>query len=250
MGIQRGNIPTRIVQDSLIFFVDASNRYSYPGWGSTWKDLIATSDGALESGAVYDSQYGGVIAFDGTDDLVRVLDNDKFSFTDGAGNDKPYTLGVWVLMEGGVAPDTIDANWLISKQDTNQWEWALYKRLSVDDDFIITSHPLTSNSTLIGRRGGPATSLNTWYYVVSTYNGNESGSGYNLYENGYNNGAFAITSGTYTGMGNGTADVAIGQNIINLKTLNGLIAHVHIYNKELSAKEVLQNYNAMKSRFI
>ena len=46
------------------------------------------------------------------------------------------------------------------------------------------------------------------------------------------------------------APFQIGTGRENLNYFNGNIANAQIYNKELSSTEVLQNYNALKDRFI
>ena len=46
-----------------------------------------------------------------------------------------------------------------------------------------------------------------------------------------------------------TAAVQIGTNYQGTETWNGDFGPVQVYNRELSSTEVLQNYNAHKSRF-
>jgi hypothetical protein len=48
---------------------------------------------------------------------------------------------------------------------------------------------------------------------------------------------------------NNTADLWIGRYYSAGYTMNGSIANVCMYKKELSAAEVLQNFNAQRGRF-
>jgi hypothetical protein len=68
---------------------------------------------------------------------------------------------------------------------------------------------------------------------------------------GYFNGIkFGVTT-SYIASGT-TSNFSIGSYVgpFGTQVFNGNIANVQIYNRELTAQEVLQNYNALKSRFI
>lgn len=61
----------RIVTDGLVLALDAGNRKSYPGSGTTWTDLSGRgNNGTLTNGPTYSSSNGGSIVFDGVDDYV------------------------------------------------------------------------------------------------------------------------------------------------------------------------------------
>ena len=83
-------------------------------------------------------------------------------------------------------------------------------------------------------------SNSTWYNVVLTFN---TTNGMSLYING----ALDSTFTTYK-----TAPVGTGCNIGSYgvgNLLNGRIAQASIYNRTLTAAEVQQNFNAIRSRF-
>jgi hypothetical protein len=89
-------------------------------------------------------------------------------------------------------------------------------------------------------------SLNTWKLITAT----KTGSSYNIYINGvlqdsvtFGSALTAVTSDLWIG---GYSDTAAAPTV-NL--VNGRYGSVKIYNKLLSAAEVLQNYNATKSRY-
>lgn len=83
--------------------------------------------------------------------------------------------------------------------------------------------------------------LNTWYFVNVTDDGNIV----KLYINGNIVATTASsTDSPYTG------DVYIGSFFNTTNTFfNGKIPFIHVHNRALSNNEILQNYNALKSRF-
>jgi hypothetical protein len=48
---------------------------------------------------------------------------------------------------------------------------------------------------------------------------------------------------------NNSYDLSVGANAGSLQFLNGNISQVSIYNRALTAQEILQNYNATKGRY-
>jgi hypothetical protein len=88
--------------------------------------------------------------------------------------------------------------------------------------------------------------------MFTTYDGSELGTGMNTYHNGVNvnNTIFQnVVSGS-------TFDVSqplvIGafNNPVGSAPLDAELSNIKVYNKELTQSEVLQNYNALKYRFI
>ena len=65
-----------------------------------------------------------------------------------------------------------------------------------------------------------------------------------LYENGVQ-----VSSGTQTiNPASNSTSVYIGADV-NLQCFPGRVASCYVYNRALSASEILQNYNSQKSRF-
>ena len=83
-------------------------------------------------------------------------------------------------------------------------------------------------------------SLNTWYCGAVTFN---TTSGWKLYLNGTQEATSSSTT-TFTG----TGDIQIGRYQTG-NNYTGRIAIAQVYNRVLSGAEILQNYNAQKSRF-
>jgi hypothetical protein len=96
---------------------------------------------------------------------------------------------------------------------------------------------LNSTQTLI---------INRWYYVGVTRSGSTSNWGVNLFING------TIDSSTTTSANPNAASVgtSVGRaGDFAGQYFSGNIAQTLMYNRALSASEILQNYNATKTRF-
>jgi len=104
----------------------------------------------------------------------------------------------------------------------------------------------TTNGSIIQNSSGIDIVLNTWIHAIMTYDGASS----KIYINGSLANTGAIT-GTidYTEYGS-PYYLSIGRkNEFEGQYVSGSVSVVKIYNRALSASEVLQNYNATKRRF-
>ena len=60
-----------IIENGLVLALDAADRNSYPGTGTTWYDLTSNKiDFVLTNGPVFNSGSNGSIQFDGSNDLA------------------------------------------------------------------------------------------------------------------------------------------------------------------------------------
>ena len=63
----------KIVTSGLVLCLDAANKLSYRGSGTTWTDLSGNANtGTLTNGPTFSNANGGCIVFDGVDDYVNV----------------------------------------------------------------------------------------------------------------------------------------------------------------------------------
>ena len=68
-----------IVTDGLVLCLDAANKKSYSGSGTTWTDRSGNgNNGTLVNGPTFDSGNGGSIDFDGVDDNVNLGNDSSF----------------------------------------------------------------------------------------------------------------------------------------------------------------------------
>lgn len=118
---------------------------------------------------------------------------------------------------------------------------------------------ITAAQVYRGVTASTAIVTNTFYHVV--LNKNTTTGNLDIYVNGVLNGTQTFDTATYAQWT--TAGNYIGSNALDIgrstntnvaqgwstSTLNGSLPIARLYNRVLSASEILQNYNALKSRF-
>jgi len=217
-----------IVTDGIVFCVDAGDKNSYPGSGTTWNDLSSNRNNAtLVGGGTFDSNFKGSIVFDGTDDVVTASDDN---------------------LPSGASARSVTA-WIKNTRE-NAWNSIIHYGTSSNNQSHFFSigdtsdgyklHMAAFNNTADGSTA--AVPNDEWCHVVMSYESNAV----NYYINGSASGGDASYSGVNTTLG-GT--LAIGEDMYANTHIDANIASVIIYNKALSADEVLQNFNAQRSRF-
>ena len=184
-------------------------------------------------GSAYNNKYA--LDFDGTDDHVDCGGASTFSFTNGSGNDEPFSISAWVKL------DSVDRARVVGKDDdTNLTREYLF---GTDGDSKFTMF-LGSASHNLYVRLNSASSTGTWYHWVATYDGSNSASGITLYVDGATPAQSDVSGGTYAGMPAGGGPLRIGLFGVNDSVMNGLADEVAIFDSELSASDVTAIYNS------
>jgi hypothetical protein len=220
---------TSIITSGLVLNLDAGNPSSYPGSGTSWFDLSGNgNNGTLNNGPTFTGSFGGSIVFDGTNDQVDVSSaNLPIQF-----GTSPFAIELWVRAtnsskrQGLVCASGGTGNGPIFAIESNTVGVGIY------------------GSANVVNTGAGSIAANTWYHIVLTRASTSSNSTY-IYINSVLNG-----TGTLSTNFSSTNSVGIGYTPNTAEYTVGNIAAVRIYkNKYLSDSEVLQNYNAVKSRF-
>ena len=115
----------RIVTDGLVFCVDAGDKMSYPGAGTTWTDLSKNrNNGTLINGPTFDSANGGSISLDGSNDYISVG-----SFNEDSSQDLSVMVWVYPIVLDGGSSSGKDYSWIINKRDNaSDRQWQMYFR--------------------------------------------------------------------------------------------------------------------------
>ena len=228
-----GNGPS-IVTNGLILALDAGDRNSYISGSTTWRDVSgSTISGSLLNGPTFNSANGGYLSFDGVDDVTSITSFSDYSTSIG-------TINMWIYPTGGGRPFmqyNNDLNRMAIIYDNSNQRIEIFSGYST----LTLSFTTSTNSAL----------LNRWTYVSYLYNFTS-----NLFQI-YLNGVFSTSttnSNVPTPNAMGEITLAAGKDFDNpspyyMTFFSGRIAQTTIYNKELSASEIAQNYNAQKSRF-
>lgn len=234
VGWRGVNTPS-IITNGLILNLDAS---TYPGTGTTWNDLSGqNNNGTLVNGVGYSTENGGVMTFDGVNDYVNCGNSSTFNQTNA------LTLSTWVKINS-----LSSVNSLIGKQWCNGNQYSYYLAINTQGKLAFdagNSGSCTGNFTTYTSTN--SLSINTWYNVVLSF----TNTSIKLYLNGQ------LISGSLTGINKnlftGNSPVLLGTyrslNGSYGSILNGSIGSTLIYNTSLSASDILQNFNATKTRF-
>lgn len=220
-----------IVTNGLVLCVDAGNPRSYSGTGTSWND--ATSSGynfTLTNGPSYTSSNPGYFTFDGVNDIAIAGYNTAL-------DTQTPTVEVWIKTNA-----TSQNGFWFEKGAVNT-QYSLFQ----EGPSIQWRQFMSSGQGLVNMSTTTATYINTnsWYQVVGTYT---SGSRI-LYINGVQ-----VNSDTQVGTiatnSSGMSIGAYGGNSgSNSYWYNGALSICRVYNRALSATEVLQNFNATRGRY-
>ena len=212
-----------IVTDGLVFVVDAANYESYPGSGTTWIDLAGNNNGTLTNGPTFDSGNGGSFDFDGADDSVPIDVSNIFPTGNQSHN---LSINCWVKL-----PNTTQQVIFFGSRYGDRLYLMMYQ-----------------GKWTIGLGGG-------WQKGVIDATTN------------WTNICASISNGVATVYVDGISDATRTDTSLSIPSilpigayyLDGIwnsgqsfpnsISNVSFYNRSLTASEILQNYNSLKSRF-
>ena len=233
------NYNPTIVPDGLVMYFDPANSRSYSGSGNTIYDLTGFgNDGTLTNGPTFSGLNKGIIVLDGINDYINVPNG----FTNFFKNKDYWSVDLWVKLLAQTAGEPI----LISAGPSIGY-YDLF--LEVANNAIYFAAGRGSNTGYIQNTNVSGTlgyNLTTNYFnIVFVKNGSTTGY---VYVNSINIPMSVVGLGL-SSMPNINEDMRIGTFKQSGFELHGNISQVKIYNRELSAQEIFQNYNATKSRF-
>jgi hypothetical protein len=219
MAIYKNTPP--VVTDGLVLYLDAANQQSYVSGSTTWKDVSGNNNsGSLINGPTFSSADGGSIVFDGVNDYIA-------SSYNGITGTNPRTFSIWFK------PNNLQNRNLLgygTENNKNMW-----------DIFLYNGNVGVHLYGTVAEAGTPYT-VGVWQNITFTYTHPTIKSYMNgVYKNLYTDPT--INTGT-----NYPLTIAKG-TFAPYYYFNGNISTTQIYNRGLSDAEVLQNYNATKTRF-
>ena len=218
---------TCLTNSSLVLHLDAGNPASYNGTGTTWNDLSGNGSNVSLVSTTYNAANGGSIAFNGTSSYAN--------FNANIGSTNAVTVEMWVK--------------------TNSLGDAMYFGFNVYDAFI-KSGSIGYNTANSDQYGIPSSKVDylgiqgTWKHLVFVmYSGSKTNN--KIYVNGeiqaleqvmgsFNNASALFNSGAGR----------ISSWLFGLSWLvNMNLASFKIYNRELTAQEIANNFNSTSTRF-
>lgn len=208
---------------SITLDLDANNTTSYSGTGTTWTDLSGLGNNAtLINNPYWDNGPPGYFNFDGVNQYATVSGANIIPAA-------AYTKMVWFKIDTFSA-----ANNLVSSDNGGHFMY-----------FNQTNTLYAGHSNVFPYNAFGSTfhfSTDTWYCAVVTFS---VANGIKLYINGVLDAQDATYQTPHNQNGNtNIACFGIGGNL-----LNGKIGRILCYGKELTAGEVLQNFDATRNRY-
>jgi hypothetical protein len=239
-NLNMSNSSVSIVTSGLVLNLDASNPSSYPGSGTTWTDLSGNgNNGTLTNGPTFNSANGGSIVFDGTNDFALINNPSTI-------RNQNFTVSVWI--NPGVQNEAIISIMDFDHSGSPLQGWVMQSEdATTNRNYYFGWYDGSSFQPTggggIGAGRGIQITTSIWQNLTYSKNGTTL--------LGYKNGIQ-----TYTGTGGGNVFYQNNKNLhiagcVNIvgRSFKGDIPNALIYNRALSATEILQNYNAQKSRF-
>ena len=221
-----------IITDGLVLALDAASERSYPGTGTSWYDLTKESNnGSLINGPLFSNDNYGVIDFDGVNDWSLILSSPAFTVN-------TRTVEIIFRMNGSYSnysplavyangSSTVNRIWLGVQANKFQMHgWG-------------TVDPICTTTI----------DSDEWY--VCTFSYNNPTQAMKVYTNGALESSVTNTQGGVSASSSNNwylASIPGGWQGVTYS--NTSIASFKIYDRILSDDEVLQNYNAIKNRFI
>ena len=211
-----------IVTNGLVLNLDAGFTPSYPTTNTTWYDVSSGgNNGTLINGPTFSSANGGSIVFDGANDYATV-----------------YSLNLTEITENFTFTTVVKFP-TFSNGGVIVWQaFSSYWALMTNTSYGAANLTFTTRGTRGLAAVSSALVTNQWYYVVCKR------------EAGVNSLYINNTVYTYS------SDVQFpGDTLFKIGTsgasywFDGNLALIQLYNRALSASEILQNYNTQKGRF-
>lgn len=226
----------KLVSDGLVLALDAANIKSYPGSGNSIYDLTLNSNGTVISNSTFSTNNNGVIIY-GSSQNSGVITLPPISAGLNLFNET-YTFWAKCLRNRSSVGGGSFSNWIIqygSYYSNNSGGFGLQSG-NISRYLKGSTSSGWSSSGSIGLGNSIYDTYNWIFYTLQIINGNNI----KFYMN--NVLIFNTTiSDTYTGHSSNV--VVLGRN------MDTTFSNISVYNKALTAEEILQNYNATKSRF-
>lgn len=225
----------KIVTNGLVLALDAANNKSYPGSGTTWSDLSNTGKNlTLTNGPTFSAANLGSIVFDGTNDYAVVNPVSAFNI---------YCISMWFKPTTIINSTSVGKSLIHFKSSIGKYIGFGPVTNRVSNEYITIVQEPGDKRTAVN--DGGSLSAGTWYNIVFNYESSQ----YKIY---INNTLKSTTIGSSTG----NVPLITDPDFIYLNSVEGTSDYLDsslsmcmIYNRALTAAEMLKNYNATKGRF-
>lgn len=213
----------KVIENGLVLLLDAANRKSYPGSGTTWTDLVGGRQAMINNSPIFSENY---FSFDGVNENVSFTSSVEVST---AG----FTMG-FLMKVPSTQVNGVDWAFIMADRDFGAGDYEIGIYGTNTTTFIFKENVSTPNS---------ATAFlgTNWNYLVFGMNPNLTPF---IYLNG------VLRTQLATTFVSSTLDFnRLFSSPSNTNCFKCDCSHINLYNRALSPQEVKQNFEALRGRF-
>ena len=222
-----------IVTDGIVACWDAAGRRSYPGAGTAWTSPVNNVVGTLFNTPIFNPNNGGYFEFDGSNDYLGVS-------TSSTGYDAINLTADTVSLFLWVSRAEDDYTPILAKRAGGcpQYELNWYPSWGYTMDGTNARLVFELECGIVA--SDPLNFIDSWNYIGATFDGTT---------------VRFYTDGQPWGTSSYSNEMVTSTDNLRLASNDGGryaecdLSLAHIYNRVLTAAEVLQNYNATRGRF-
>lgn len=226
----------KINNNGLVLLLDAADRNSYPGTGTSWVDLSGGSRNFTLSGPVWDSTNGGRFYFDGTNDVATGPASNTFGFS--------YDVTIEVVLNPTDYIGGSTFNFFADGVNSNR---GYHAHTPYGNGYYWDVHGCCGTDTRITYIDNGDTFRNKIGHFVFRARSTPTPR-----RNIFRNNVSLVDSSTNTNAGTATfssTSAVIGGRAALNEWFRGYIHLFRVYNRALSDDELTINYNQVRSRF-
>lgn len=229
----RTSLAGSVVSGGLVFNIDASDRDSYPGTGTTWFDISGNARHfTLVNGPAFSTSNGGYFTFDGSNDHATLPYDSGLNLTS-------WTVSVWVYLTSN--PSNLDT--IIARNYPSTINYYIDCRTNFQTGSY--ADPGGGNNDIsVQSTTSCSSSVNLWRNITSTFNTSTM----SIYVDGTSQ---TSASKTWSGA-TSTSGLTIGALMVSgspARLTDMRLGQASLYSRALSANEVLSNFNALRARY-
>lgn len=237
---------TSIVRSGLVLHLDAANPKSYPGSGTTWRDLSGNGNDFTLVGTTYSAVNNGSLIFSGGNSYASRAS--AGSFINGLG---AVTLEMYVKADAIRADDL---NGLFNSINPNNSDLVLTLRHdavgAISSKVNVYKFGAGPVADITASESAENSLSSDWVHLALVWDKNQNSGADNLYINSQLSISAAQTYSTANIDSVTTAYIGIGsKNTVGTNSFAGKISLTRLYNRALTPLEISQNFEALRGRY-
>jgi hypothetical protein len=227
--------PAIPVTNNLVLYYDPSNTSSYPGSGTVINDLSGNGLNGTMSNITFTSPY---FSYNGSSSQVSVPDNALLEPESGS-----WTMESWFYVNSFSSASVV-----LGKFDDGGLSQDVSYSIRINTSGSIFAQFSNGAPATFVNSTGYTVSLNTWYQVVYVWTNSGIVKTLETFINGV---SIGTVNHTFTSILNSTNPLYLGSYNGGEfpQWFNGRTGISRLYNTALTSSQVLQNYNANKSKY-